>query len=90
MATTRSVLHKWGYLRTDSKLRGAIAFRMKDRNLDKEDIQEALGMLPYRVSNYLKGDLPNLNDYEIIKLGRFLGIEISLNVEFRDETLGVP
>ena len=80
----RSPIQHWNYLRADSNLRGAVAFRMKDRNLDKDDIQDAIGMNSYKVRDYIDGKIPNLNNFEIVKLANFLGIEISLDIKFTD------
>lgn len=88
--TSRSKIRMWNFLYADSRLRGAISYKMAHRNLESKDIEEATGLDRYDINHYLfRGKEPNLNNYEIIKLANFLGIEVELDLKFDDGRYGI-
>lgn len=87
---TRSAIQYWNFLREDSFVKGAILFRMKDRNLEFKDLSQMMDVPVYKIRHYLNGKTPNLNNFEIVKLGNILGIKLEVKIEFTDDTIGIP
>lgn len=81
-AGTRSVAAKWCYLRDNATLRLAVQTRIKQRKLKLMDLERATDIQAYRISRYLLKRKPNLNQFQLINLCKYLDIVVKLNVQF--------
>jgi transcriptional regulator with XRE-family HTH domain len=67
-----------------------MSYRLSSRNLTVEDMEEMTGVEHLRFRDYLKGQKPNLSNFEIIKIAKALGMDVEIKVSFDDETAGIP
>ena len=74
---------RWCFFRHSDRVRTAVKFRMKERNLTNKALAEKLDIKPYRISKYLNNKAANLNQFQLYKLCEELGIGVKIVVEFK-------
>jgi len=93
MSEQRSRIRTWSFLQADDRLRGIIT-RQYDvyRAGYKGDgkIADKLGVKPQKIRDYLKGQRPNLNDFELVKFANTIGVNIDLYVTLDGEYASNP
>lgn len=86
----KSPASRWNFLRENSKLKGVISQRISERGLSQADISNEIGINIYDLKHYLEDIPPNLTNIQIMYLCKILGIEVDLDIEFADQTVGIP
>lgn len=74
----KTLLAKWCFLRSNGKISRAVKSRMKDRKLSQASVCRELDITPYRLSLYLSGKSPNLNQHQLYKICEVLGFYPSI------------
>ena len=80
----------WNFLRDNEKLRGVISQRISERGLSEKDISDGIGVQVHYLHEYLKSSGPSLTNIQIMYICQLLGIEVDLEIEFEDQTVGIP
>jgi transcriptional regulator with XRE-family HTH domain len=81
----RDVTSHWCFLRDNASLKIAIQYKLKEKGLILAEIERQSGVPGYRISSWLNGKRPYPNQHQMLKLCTWLGIEVDLNVEFKDK-----
>lgn len=79
----KSIQAKWCLFRDNSTVRFAVAHQKKVGNYKLMDLERMTGIQAYRISRYLHGRKPNLNQFQLMTLCDKLGIDVKINVELR-------
>jgi len=69
-------------LKNSDKLRAAVGLRIKQLGLTPFRVAEITGLRLQGINSYLKGKNTNLTQGQIVKLCDFLGIAVSIKIEF--------
>lgn len=74
---------KWCFFRDNSTVRMAVARKKELGNYMLTDLERMSGIPAYRISRYLLKRKPHMNQFQLFHLCDILGIDVKLNVEFR-------
>jgi hypothetical protein len=76
--------YKYCLIRHNPKLRLAIEHKLKSKGLSPTTAARRVGVFEHRFRNFLWGRHPISSQYEVLKMCHFLGIYVSINIEFSD------
>ena len=70
----------WCFLRDSTKLKAMVKYKLRESGLILAEVTKETGVPGYRISAWLNGKRPYPNQYQVIKLCLFLGVELDLNI----------
>lgn len=85
MGGTKSPASTWCLLRSSQRLRAAILWKFEKLNMTWGRVAKETGIPPYCISMYVNDKKRKaMSQYQLITLCKFLGIDVSLELKFRD------
>jgi hypothetical protein len=81
MSGKRSPVSSWCILRDDTEIRDLLQYRMNKKGYTTLHIQKAIGIENGRLSKYFRYIKPNMTQYEFVRLAKYLGVELTVNIK---------
>ena len=79
----KTIAAKWCLFRDHETVRLAVKRKKELGNFKLTELEKMSGIPAYRISRYLLKRKPHMNQFQLFHLCDVLGIEIRINVEFR-------
>lgn len=71
----------WCMIRSSPKLRELVKYKLEQKDKTLKEICKEIGIKQSRLSKYLNNRSPNITQFQLMQVLRYLGIEVTLDIK---------